>query len=227
MIAVVRKLLALLLFCVIIISIFVYVMLKTDHYISKVDIVSSNGLTYISKQSLVNNVSKLSEKPWFDVDVKHIEDYLNTIKGVNYSLVKKIWPSSLMIYLYDSKPIAYWNNNQVLLQNMQIISPNVLNYTKNLPYIESDDKNSKNYIYKTYQKLAQIATQNSTEIVKISYKGNQFSLCLKNKIWVILGSSNLVKRMDLFFKDYQEVKRYKSVKYFDMRYSDGFVVKYK
>ena len=222
-----RKLLILfLIFSVISIAI-IYIVSKTDKRVSKVDVVSNDGLVYISKQGLINNISKAGNKEWFDVDVDSIESSLYAIKGVDYALVKKVWPSTLVIYLFDRKPIAYWNNNQILLENMDIITPEVFNFNGNLPYIESADVEGRDYIFETYQDLNDIVDRSSLFILKITYKGNQFKLLLSNDTQVMLGSNKLQSRLQLFLESYKKVKDYKSVEYFDMRYSDGFSVKYK
>ncbi|MDE4965842.1 cell division protein FtsQ, partial [Francisella tularensis subsp. holarctica] len=59
------------------------------------------------------------------------------------------------------------------------------------------------------------------------YTGNLFVILLSDDIEVLLGSVKLKNRWELFFKSYTKVKDYKSVKYFDKRYSVGFAVKYK
>ncbi|MED7788960.1 cell division protein FtsQ/DivIB [Francisella sp. 19X1-34] len=227
MIGVTRKFLILGLILLVLLGIAIYIVSKTDRSISRVDVVSNDGLVYISKQGLINKVDKLSNKEWFDVNTDGIEKYLHSFKGVDYTLVKKVWPSTLVIYLYDHKPIAYWNNDKILLDNMDIITPQVFSYDGELPYIESTDNDNKDYIYQMYQELNTIAKKNDTQIIKIYYSGNQFTLLLDNDIKVALGSKKLRSRLELFFKSYQKVKDYKSVQYFDMRYSDGFAVKYK
>lgn len=227
MISAVRKLLILGLILLILLSIAIYVVSKTDKTISRVDVVSNDGLVYVSKQDLINKVDKLSSKEWFDVNTESIEKYFQSFKGVDYTLVKKVWPSTLVIYLYDHKPIAYWNNNKILLDNMDIITPQVFSYDGELPYIESNDDDSQDYVYQVYQELNNIAKQNNTKIVKVYYQGNQFSLLFDNNIKVILGSKKLRSRLELFFNSYQKVKDYQSAEYFDMRYSDGFAVKYR
>ncbi|WP_395166654.1 cell division protein FtsQ/DivIB [Francisella salimarina] len=211
---------------VIIFGAVIFIASKTDKKISRVDVVSNDGLVYISKQDLINKIIGLNDKEWFDLNIDTIEKYFYDMKGVDYTLVKKVWPSTLVVYVYDHKPVAYWNNNQILLDNMDIITPVVFNYDQNLPYIDSNDDASKDYIYETLQELNKVAENNNMQIVKISYRGNQFSVLLTDDIEVVLGSIKLKKRLNLFFKSYKDVKNYKSVKYFDMRYSDGFAVKY-
>ena len=222
-----KKLLILFLILFIILVTVIYIVSKSDKTISKVDVVSNDGLAYISKQGLIDNISKVSDKGWLDVDVDGIESSLYAIKGVDYTLVKKVWPSTLIIYLFDRKPIAYWNNDQILLENMEIITPEVFGYNVDLPYMESTDVDGRDYIFETYQNLNDIAKNDSLSILKVTYKGNQFSLLLSNDMQVILGSSKLQSRLKLFLNSYKKVKDYKSVDYFDMRYSDGFTVKYK
>ena len=222
-----RKLLILCLIFLVILATVIYIVSKTDKTISRIDVVSNDGLVYISKQGLIDNISRVGDKEWFDIDVEGIENSLYAIKGVDYALVKKVWPSTLVIYLFDRKPIAYWNNNQVLLKNMDIITPEVFTFNGNLPYIESSDVEGRDYIFETYQDLNDIVKSNSLSILKVTYKGNQFNLLLSNDMQVMLGSSKLQSRLQLFLESYQKVKDYKSVEYFDMRYSDGFTVKYK
>ncbi|KFJ42514.1 cell division protein FtsQ/DivIB [Francisella philomiragia] len=211
---------------VIVLGATVFIVSKTDKKISRVDVVSNDGLVYISKQDLIDKIISLNNKQWFDLDIDTVEKYFYNMQGVDYTLVKKVWPSTLVVYIYDHKPVAYWNNNQILLDNMDIITPVVFDYDKNLPYIDSNDDTSKDYIYETLLELNKLAKNNKMQIVKISYRGNQFSVLLSDDIEVVLGSVKLKKRLELFFKSYKDVKNYKSAKYFDMRYSDGFAVKY-
>ncbi len=193
-----RKLLILCLIFSMILAAVIYIVSKTDKTISKVDVVSNDGLVYISKQGLIDNISKASDKEWFDVDVESIEDSLYAIKGVDYALVKKVWPSTLVIYLFDRKPIAYWNNNQVLLENMDIITPEVFTFNGNLPYIESSDVEGRDYIFETYQNLNDIVKSNSLSILKVTYKGNQFSLLLSNDMQVILVQASYSRVYNCF-----------------------------
>jgi len=228
MIRFIRKFLILALILTVFATLAIYVVGKTDKKIDKVDVVSNDGLVYISKQDLIKKVIDISkDKEWFDIDTEEVENYLYSMKGVDYTLVKKVWPSTLVIYMYDHKPVAYWNNNQLLLDNMEIISPVVFSYNGALIHIDSTDSEDSDYIYQTYQELEVIAKQRDAEIIKISYKGNQFSLLLDNDARIILGSAKLTKRLILFFDSYKKVKNYQAVKYFDMRYDDGFAVRYK
>lgn len=210
---------------VIVLGATVFIVSKTDKKISRVDVVSNDGLVYISKQDLIDKIISLNNKQWFDLDIDTVEKYFYNMQGVDYTIVKKVWPSTLVVYIYDHKPVAYWNNNQILLDNMDIITPVVFDYDKNLPYIDSNDDTSKDYIYETLLELNKLAKNNKMQIVKISYRGNQFSVLLSDDIEVVLGSVKL-KKIRTIFKLYKDVKNYKSAKYFDMRYSDGFAVKY-
>ncbi|AIT09737.1 cell division protein FtsQ [Candidatus Francisella endociliophora] len=227
MIRAIRKFLILSLILAVFLAIGIYIVSQTDKTIARVDVVSNDGLVYISKQDLIKKVSDLSDKKeWFDIDADEIEKYLYAVKGVDYTLVKKVWPSTLVIYMYDHKPIAYWNNSEILLNNMEIIKPAVFSYDNELVHIASTDDANKDYIYQTYEELNSIAKQHGLEIIKIFYKGNQFSLLFDNDMEVVLGSTKLKGRLELFFNSYKKVNDYKKIKYFDMRYDDGFAVKY-
>ena len=200
---------------------------KSDVQISKVDVITNDGLSYISRQKLIDRVTSISQGSWLDVDATKIEKYLYGIKGVDYVLVKKIWPSTLVLYVYDRKPIAYWNDNQILLINMDTVSPDVVSAPKVLPHIYSSDENNRGYVYDVYGKLDRIAKEHLMNITRLDYEGNQFSITLSGNMKLYLGSSNVEKKLQMFFLLYTKVKDYGSVEYYDMRYGDGFAVKYK
>jgi cell division protein FtsQ len=200
---------------------------KTDARISKVDVITNDGLSYVSRQKLIDKVTDISQGSWLDVDATSVEKYLYGIKGVDYVLVKKVWPSTLVLYMYDRKPLAYWNNSQILLANMDTISPEIVSTQKELPHIYSSDENNRGYVYDVYEKLNRVAKSNSMGILRLDYEGNQVSILLSDDMKVYLGSSDLETKLRIFFSSYTKVKKYESVKYYDMRYSDGFAVKYK
>tara|TARA_B110000977_G_C11006861_1_gene466104 strand:- start:589 stop:1272 length:684 start_codon:yes stop_codon:yes gene_type:complete len=200
---------------------------KSDAPISKVDVITNDGLSCVSRQKLIDKVTDISQGSWLDVDATNIEKYLYGIKGVDYVLVKKIWPSTLVLYMYDRKPIAYWNDNQILLINMDTVSPDLVITPKELPHIYSGDENNRGYVYDVYEKLDRIAKEHSIGITRLDYGGNQFSITLSGDIKLYLGSKDLEKKLQMFFLLHTSVKNYESVKYYDMRYSYGFAVKYK
>ena len=193
--------------------------------IKNIDIVSNNNLQYISKQDIINNIAKLNLK-WSDIDINEIKKYFQKIPGIYFVLVKKIWPSTLVIYLNNKKPIAYWNNNEILLNNMEIIKPKIFESNNFIPSLSSNNKNSEKYVYKTYLELNKIAVNNNTKITSLIYDANQFIVELSYKYKVNLGSNNLKQKLNLFFNTYQKVKDFNDVKIFDMRYNYGFAVNY-
>ncbi|APC96819.1 cell division protein FtsQ/DivIB [Francisella frigiditurris] len=213
------------LICVAILLIILFFATRIDENISKVDVVSNDQLFYISKQDLIDKILESSNKGWLDFNAESLEYYISDFQGTDYTLVKKIWPSTLVVYIYEREPIAYWGEKKVLLDDMTIISPTVFNYDKYLPRINGPDKN-KDYIYGEYLDLERIAQKNNVEIIDMDYEGNLFSVKLSDGFYVKLGSKDLIKRFEKFFKFYEQVKNYESVKYFDMRYDNGFVVKY-
>ncbi|MFC4892945.1 cell division protein FtsQ/DivIB [Pseudofrancisella aestuarii] len=213
------------LICVAILLIILFFATRIDENISKVDVVSNDQLFYISKQDLIDKILESSNKGWLNFNAESLEYYISDLQGTDYTLVKKIWPSTLVVYIYEREPIAYWGEKKVLLDDMTIISPAVFNYDKYLPRINGPDKN-KDYIYGEYLDLERIAQKNNVEIIDMDYEGNLFSVKLSDGFYVKLGSKDLIKRFEKFFKFYKQVKNYENVKYFDMRYDNGFVVKY-
>lgn len=96
---IIKKFLILSLILLVILGAAIFIAAKTDKTVSKIDVVSNDGLIYISKQDLINKITTLDNKQWFDINIDSIEKYIYSIDGVDYTLVKKVWPSTLVIYL--------------------------------------------------------------------------------------------------------------------------------
>ena len=72
-------LILILIFSVILAAI-IYVVSKTDKTISRVDIVSNDGLVYITKQGLINNISKVPKGSIIVVDGLDRNEILKELK---------------------------------------------------------------------------------------------------------------------------------------------------
>ena len=200
--------------------------LSIDKKISNVDVVSNDGLVYVSKQSIIDEILELSQKDWLDLDVNSLKDGVFAKPGVDYVLAKKIWPSTLVLYMYDRRPVGYWGDSSILLENMDVIEPEVFHYDAFLPHFHVQENNNAKYIYDTYKELDKVASKHNSKISDVFYEGNQFSVDTEQGV-IALGSKDLSKRFELFFDVYKGVSNSENVEYFDMRYKKGFVVKYK
>ncbi len=200
--------------------------LSVDKKVSNVDIVSNDGLVYVSKQSIIDEILELSQKDWLNLSVDNLKEEVFSKPGVDYVLAKKIWPSTLVLYMYDRRPVGYWGDSSILLENMDIIEPEVFNYDSFLPHFHTQENNNSKYVYDTYKELDKVASKHNSKVLDVFYEGNQFSVDTEQGL-VALGSKDLSKRFELFFDVYNGVSNNEGVEYFDMRYNKGFVVKYK
>ena len=214
------------LLCMVVFVVLATIVLGARERVKTVDVVSNDKLLYVSKQSIIDRVLEISHDDWFSVNIDNIEREIYNKPGVDYTLIKKIWPSTLVLYIYDRKPLAYWGDNELLLDNMELINPDVFNFDSNLPKFISNDSISKDYVYDTYVQLNNVARSNSEEIVTVSYEGNQFDVITSSGYKIYLGSKNAKNKLKLFFEVYKDVKNFSDVEYYDMRYSNGFSVKY-
>jgi cell division protein FtsQ len=214
------------LLCFVIFAVVATIVLSAKERVKSIDIVSNDTLIYVSKQSLIDSLLEISQKDWFSVNIESIEREIYNKPGVDYTLIKKIWPSTLVLYIYDRKPLAYWGGNQILLDNMDVIEPDTFNYNGYLPMFISSDNLSREYMYDTYLRLNGVAKKYGDEVTIVSYEGNQFYIATSSGHKIYLGSKNTDKKLVLFYDTYKGVKDFANVEYFDMRYSNGFSVKY-
>jgi len=201
------------------------VSVKNKH-IKSVFVDIDNASSYISKQEIINKFLYINKSQnWIDTDLSNLVKYFNKKQGVDDVFVKKEWPSKIVVYLHGFRPIAYWGDNDILLDNMSIISPDTFTYDFFMPRFYAPE-NSKQDILNIYKQLENIAEQYNHNIKSIFYEGGQYSLLLGNDMKIYLGGQNIKYKLTKFFIVARKIlDNDKSAHIFDMRYKQGIAVR--
>ncbi|MFL2836957.1 MAG: cell division protein FtsQ/DivIB [Alphaproteobacteria bacterium] len=69
------------------------------------------GIENTKPTEVINIVSGLKETPLSNIDLHEISTQINNIDWVKKSELRKIYPSTLVVKVYEHNPIAIWFNN--------------------------------------------------------------------------------------------------------------------
>ena len=137
--------------------------------------------------------------------------------------VKKVYPQTLKIKIFENKPIAivfYNKKNFYLSEKIELIELIELQKYENLPYVIGNHENFKNL----YQVLKQLNFPFNSVKKFILYESNRWDIEMKNNKIIKLPSMEYKKSLENFLKikDKNEFKKYKI---FDFRINNQLILK--
>ena len=165
----------------------------------------------------------LYEKNLILLSYSEIEKALMQNSFIESFKVKKIYPKTLKIKIFENKPIAivlYNKKNFYLSEKIELIELIELQKYKNLPYVIGDPKNFKNL----FEVLTQLNFPFNSVKRFILYESNRWDIELKSNKIIKLPSKEYKIRLKNFLdiKDKNEFKKYKI---FDFRVKNQLILK--
>ena len=95
------------------------------------------------------------------------------------------------------------------------------------PLLISDDVINIDIMYQTYLNLNPVLEKHNMSIGIVNYIGNQWVITLDNNLIIKLGVDHLLMKLNKFMASLNQLPPIQSMQYVDMRYIDGFSIKYK
>lgn len=187
------------------------------------------GLEHIDHQEVQHLLRPLVTKGFFTVDVDLIKERLTHFSWVSEAYVRRIWPNQIVIQVIEKKPIASWNHAGLLTTSGEIFSPNQDSNPKDLPMFvgpEGEHMQMLNY----YLKMTTLLEPLQFKIVSLELKPElTWQVTLSNGIKLNMGYKDVLTRISHFVKVYPQIvgNRGKDVDYVDLRYANGFAVRWK
>ncbi len=163
------------------------------------------------------------EKNLFLLSYSEIEKALIQNSFIQGFKIKKVYPQTLKIKVFENKPIAivfYKKKNFYLSKKIELIELIEQQKYKDLPYVIGDHKKFKNL----YVALKEFNFPFNTVKKFILYESNRWDIEMKNNKIIKLPSKEYKKSLENFLniKDKNEFKKYKI---FDFRVNNQLIVK--
>ena len=212
-------------FAIILLILFSTITLKNKILISQFNLeeIQIENNFVLKEKDIKNLLIPLYEKNLILLSYSEIEKALMQNSFIESFKVKKIYPKTLKIKIFENKPIAivlYNKKNFYLSEKIELIELIELQKYKNLPYIIGDPKNFKNL----FEVLNQLNFPFNSVKKFILYDSNRWDIEMKSNKIIKLPSKEYKIRLKNFLdiKDKNEFKKYKI---FDFRIKNQLILK--
>ncbi len=219
----------LIVFCFICITCFSVLNYSRHRILFPVHHVSVHGAVHVDHQKLQESLLPLMSGGFFSLRPAKIREHLLQMPWVADAQVMRIWPDEVVIAIHEREPVAYWNQNGLMSAAGIIFSPDKKTFPSALPAFIGPE-GMQLTLLDFYRQMNVQLQPLGTHIAKIEFTPMQsVNVQLANGIWLHLGHKDILTRMNHFVKVYSHIvgNRADKVDYVDLRYADGFAVRWK
>ncbi len=184
-------------------------------------IIKNNNL--ISEKDIKKSLLRVYDKNLLILDSKEIENILKQNSYIQGFRIKKKYPDTLIIKIFEKRPIAILfkkKNKFYLSENMDLIKFYEFQTLQDLPYVFGDEKKFK-VLYKNLKKINFPLDQIKKFIL---FETNRWDLETLSNRTIRLPAENYLKSL----KNYKEIKNKKDFtkyKVFDYRIKDQLILR--
>lgn len=166
-------------------------------------------------------------KGFWGQGVEPIQAQIEALPWVKSSIVRKIWPNRLSIWITEYQPVAFWNQNQFVTEDGVVFQLPIERLKENtLPYLGGPDYQSLKVLEAWNQIYADFKSKNLiAKGMNIDERG-AWQVTLDNDIVLKLGRGEWKSKLERFVTIYPQVDvpENKKIDYVDLRYAAGAAV---
>ena len=189
----------------------------------------TGDLKYLDQQELQPIIEPFVSTNLYLLDAKNLETELEFNTWVYSASMTKLWPDKLRITIHEERPIAFWGEDSMLNEFGEIIDAELPEKTGQLPILFSPEDNGRNMV-ENYLKVQEWTRDFPAKIVEFREDSRgSWQLKLASGLVVNIGRDEQEKRLRRFVVGYKEelVDKISKVHTVDLRYTNGFAVKWK
>jgi cell division protein FtsQ len=203
-------------------------MIKSDRWkITNIDLKAE--FNRVTAEQIRVAIAATSERSFFNINIEEIRNNLLQIPWVHKVNIIKKWPETLLVTVIEHKAVAVWNQNKLLNMDGEIFEVESVDSVESLPHISGQDNLSESILTK-YIRFNELfkSTGFDINIAKISPRGG-WELILSNGTIVNLGTLQKDSKLIRLAETWVNLIKLKDElpEYIDLRYSNGYVVKWK
>ena len=188
----------------------------------------SGNFAHLSPADLERKAGQIIRGGFITVNVAGVKRKLLQEEWIREVAVRRVWPDSLMIFVTEHEPVARWGSNALISNEAAIFSPEEASFPPGLPFL-SGPQGSEDAVLEKYEILKTELKPRDMEIeMLLLTERRAWQFRLANGPIVLLGKKDVEGRFDRFFSfavPYQ-ADRLLQAKSIDMRYTNGFAVKW-
>ncbi len=166
---------------------------------------------------------------FFTADLQVMQLVVSSLPWVESAEVKRVWPDTIEIRVYEQKPVARWGQLALLNKNGEVFTPVNVSSLEKLPVING----SSSQAYKLFEimnKIKQELNENDLALAEFKVTERQsWHVILANGINLQLGRQQPIQKFRQFLKLSAVLGEDKLdlIKAVDMRYPNGVSIQWK
>ncbi len=187
------------------------------------------GVLHTDHSEVQELLHPLVSKGFFAIDVPQIKQRLLQLPWISEVSVKRVWPETIDIQVYEKTSLATWNDIGLISTTGEIFNPPKESYPPHLPRFLGPT-GSQIQMLNYFDIISSIIEPLQFKIAEIEFSDEQgFRIAFANGIKLNLGYKDVLTRLGHFVKVYPKIigNRASEVEYVDLRYSNGLAVRWK
>ena len=179
---------------------------------------------HIDKDQVDLIANEYIEGNFFSINLDGTRKAFKKLAWVREIAIRRKWPDTLVVTVEEHKPIARWGRMGLVNNHGEIFNAAT---QEDLPSFIGYERFVKDITIK-YMEMNKILSKELMQVGTISLSERlSWEITTNNHVKVILGKDNIIKKLNLFTNNYQNIlaELKNRIEYVDLRYKDGFSVK--
>jgi cell division protein FtsQ len=186
------------------------------------------NLKYLDRSTLQPIIEPFVKTNLYLLDKKNLEEEIEFNPWVYSASLTSMWPDKLVVKIQEQNPIAFWGDEGMVNEFGEVIDVNLPLQKSKLPVLYSPFDKGREMV-ESYVKIRQWMKDFPVDIVefKEDTRGS-WLLTLANGMKVKVGRKEHERRLRRFIVGYTNrlVEQVKKIESVDLRYTNGFAVKW-
>jgi cell division protein FtsQ len=186
-------------------------------------------LKILDKKQLQPLIEKYAKTNLYLLDDKSLEKEIENIPWIHSASMTHVWPDKLVVKIFEQQPVAFWGENEMLAENGEIIKAVLDDKKGSLPLLYSPDGKGRN-MATGFLKIREMMKGFPVKLVEFKEDARgSWKIKLENGMTLKIGREHQEKRLKRFMVAYNESLKevINKVSEVDLRYTNGFAVKWK
>ena len=207
-----------------------YAYIKNSHAFLIETVQIKGDYTHVPDALIESRVAPLmAQATFFNLNSDAIREVLNDITWVDHVNVRRVFPSTVVISVYEKNPIAIWNKTELMTAEGVLFAPSLDTFPKNLPQISGPDGQDDIALHMFLQ-INELFSTLSLSVQSLSVSERHvWEFQLSNGIKIIVGENETLERLQRFIMVYPKIigNKASQVISVDLRYQHGLAIEWK
>lgn len=201
--------------------------IKSEHWKIK-NIVLQAEFKRVNSEQVRVIVASIPDRSFFKVNAVDIREEIMQIPWVQQVYINKKWPNSIIVKVIEHQAVAVWNEEKLLNSNGEVFKVDSIDDLSSLPQIVGKDSQSE-LIWDKFIRFNDIVNDTGLDIssTNVSHRGG-WNIQLSNGVNINVGSAQMDAKLVRLVETWASMLRKNNKKpiYIDLRYTNGYVVKW-